>query len=92
MALIALSLACAVVAAVKGKLVTAIIGVLVPIVAITGAVRIARPNSPWAKRRYPDGSAKQKRAVLRELVFARRWRAKVVRVQETVAGVFGPTD
>lgn len=90
--LIALTLSCAAVAAIKGKVVTAVIGVVVPIVAFVGAVRIARPNSPWAKRRYPDGSAKQKRAVLRELVFARRWRAKVVRVQEKVAGVFGPTD
>lgn len=91
-ALIALGLSCAVIAAIKGKLVTAVIGVLVPIVALIGAVRIARPNSPWAKRRYVDGSAKQKRAVVRELVFARRWRAKVLRVQETVAGVFGPVD
>lgn len=89
---IALCLLAAVVAATKGKIATAVIGLVVPFVAITGAIRIARPNSPWAKRRYPDGSTKQQRAVLRELVFTRRWRAKVVRVQEKVAGVFGPVD
>jgi len=89
---IALCLLAALIAAVKGKITTAVIGVVVPFVAIVGAIRLARPNSPWAKRRYPEGSVKRERAQARALTFDRRWRARVQRVQERVAGVFGPND
>jgi hypothetical protein len=36
----------------KGKARTAVFGVLVPLVALVGAIRLARPGSPWAKRFY----------------------------------------
>ncbi|MBK1787738.1 hypothetical protein [Prauserella cavernicola] len=36
----------------KGKLATGIIGVVVPIVATVGAIRLAKPTSIWARRRY----------------------------------------
>ncbi|WTW95772.1 hypothetical protein OG216_21365 [Streptomycetaceae bacterium NBC_01309] len=49
----------------KGKVATGLIGVLVPIVAIVSTVRIAKPDSPWARWRYPEGSRKRAKAVKR---------------------------
>ncbi|MEU9131507.1 hypothetical protein AB0D08_25940 [Kitasatospora sp. NPDC048540] len=46
----------------KGKIATGLIGVLIPLVAAVAAIRIAKPDSPWARWRYPDGSAKQAKA------------------------------
>ncbi|MGD9570630.1 MAG: hypothetical protein AB7V62_01940, partial [Thermoleophilia bacterium] len=36
----------------KGKVVTAVIGFITPVVALIGAVRLAKPTSPWARSRY----------------------------------------
>lgn len=50
--IVASNLACAVVAIVKGRPVLGVIGVFVPILALVAALRLARPSSPWARRRY----------------------------------------
>jgi hypothetical protein len=47
---------------VKGKPLLALTGVFLPIVSIVGAVRLASPRSPWARRWYPAGSHKLARA------------------------------
>jgi hypothetical protein len=86
MAALAVNAATAVVAAFKGKLGTAVVGVFVPIVAYVGAVRIARPDSPWAKRRYGGKPRKLVKSELRELRFDARWRSKVDWIQDIVAG------
>lgn len=40
----------------KGKPMLGLLGVFVPVFSIVGAVRLAAPSSPWARRRYPpDG-------------------------------------
>ncbi len=40
----------------KGKPMLGLMGVFVPLFSIVGAVRLAAPSSPWARRRYPpDG-------------------------------------
>jgi hypothetical protein len=50
------NLCLALVAIGKGRVVLGVVGVFVPLVAAVAAVRLARPNSPWARRRYPaDG-------------------------------------
>ncbi|MFI5610682.1 hypothetical protein [Amycolatopsis sp. NPDC051903] len=36
----------------KGKLATGVLGVVVPVIALVGAVRLAKPDSLWARRRY----------------------------------------
>ena len=36
----------------KGKVVTGVIGIFISIVALIGAVRLAKPESWWAGRRY----------------------------------------
>jgi hypothetical protein len=70
----------------KGKLGSGVIGLLVPVVAWVGAIRLARPRSPWAHWRYPEGSRKVARAEARDLHFERRWRSRVRRLQDKVAG------
>jgi len=38
----------------KGKLATGLIGLFVPTIGLVGAIRLAKPESYWAKRRYSD--------------------------------------
>jgi hypothetical protein len=49
---VAVNLAVSVVCIIKGKLATGLIGIVVPIVATVGAIRLAKPSSVWARRRY----------------------------------------
>jgi hypothetical protein len=46
----------------KGKPLLALTGVFLPIVSVVGAVRLANPRSPWARRWYSAGSNKLARA------------------------------
>ena len=65
-AIVAFDLACAIVAVAKGKLWTGFVGIWVPFVGLVGAVRLARPGSPWARFRYASRPAKLARAEQRE--------------------------
>ncbi|WP_433272403.1 hypothetical protein ACQPZA_19230 [Pseudonocardia xinjiangensis] len=51
---IAVNLAFALVAVLKGRTVLGVIGVFVPLLAMVAALRLARPSSPWATRRYDE--------------------------------------
>ncbi|NLT05826.1 MAG: hypothetical protein GXY03_05885 [Solirubrobacterales bacterium] len=53
----------------KGKIRLAVLGFFIPLLYTVAAIRLARPNSPWARRRYAPGSAKLARAQVR----ADRW-------------------
>lgn len=75
--------AVAVAALLKGRIVLGLLGLLVPLLALVGALRLARPSSPWARRRYPEGSAKAARSRARFPAGRRtRWDALV----DAVAG------
>jgi hypothetical protein len=52
---------CAVVAFLKGKLFTGVVGLFVPLVAVIGAIRLAKPGSRWA-RRYSGPKLERSRA------------------------------
>ncbi|GAA1223424.1 hypothetical protein GCM10009665_12130 [Kitasatospora nipponensis] len=66
-----------VVALLKGKLWTGLLGIMVPGLSWIGAVRLARPSSPWARWRYADRPRRRARAVRRErLLHARADRAR----------------
>jgi len=54
--------ALALVSVLEGHVVAAVIGVFVPVVALVTALRLARPTSPWARRRYPPGSDRARRS------------------------------
>jgi hypothetical protein len=56
-----LVLACACFA--KGRVLLGVAGLFVPVVALVGAVRLARPSSPWATARYDE--AKRRRSAER---------------------------
>jgi lysyl-tRNA synthetase class 2 len=45
----------AAVAVLKGRLVWALVGVFVPVVAVVVGLRLAKPSSTWARRRYVEG-------------------------------------
>ncbi|TPQ17378.1 hypothetical protein [Streptomyces sporangiiformans] len=70
----------------KGKARTAIFGVVVPFVALVGAIRLARPGSPWAKRFYRSRPRARARARLRAFHHDRRWTGLSRRVQDLIGG------
>ncbi|PBC79591.1 lysyl-tRNA synthetase class 2 [Streptomyces sp. TLI_235] len=50
----------------KGKIWTGLIGVMLPPLAMVGAVRLARPQSPWARWRYRTRPKRMARAERRD--------------------------
>ncbi|MFD9871418.1 hypothetical protein ACFWWX_29935, partial [Streptomyces niveus] len=70
----------------KGKLWMALVGTLVPPVAIVGALRLARPGSPWARRFYRRRHRARARMTLRAYHRDRRWSAPRRRVQDWIGG------
>lgn len=85
---IAINLTMAAICAAKGKLGTAVAGLAVPLIAYAGAIRLARPHSPWAKRSYVKHPNRMARSEKREEHFNERWRSKIARFQDFVAGTF----
>lgn len=73
-----------VVCAMKGKYRLVLLAIFVPVVAIVGAVRLARAGSSWAKKRYsPERQAK---AAARTAAFDRRWDPAFRRLGNLIAG------
>jgi hypothetical protein len=61
-------------------------GMLFVPIAIVGAVRLAKPDSFWARRRYPEGSRKRIRSEARYARHTRRYQS----FQDKVAGAPTP--
>ncbi len=61
-----------VVALLKGKVWTGLLGIMVPGLSWIGAVRLARPSSPWARWRYTTRPRRRARALRRERLLHRR--------------------
>ena len=78
---VAFNFAFVLIAIYKGKPVAGALGVMIPLIALVFALRLAKPNSPWARRRYPEGSAKLRRAEER---FGARYQARWNRVRDFV--------
>jgi hypothetical protein len=70
----------------KGKLRMALIGTLIPFVAVVGALRLARPGSPWAKRFYRNRPKVRARAGLRAFHHDRRWSVARRKFQDLIGG------
>ncbi|WP_433334093.1 hypothetical protein [Spirillospora sp. CA-294931] len=83
---VVLSLGLAVVTLLKGKIWTGLIGMFIPFLLIAGALRLARPASPWARWRYKNGSSKIPRAERREARYRRPMIRAKIWVQEFIAG------
>jgi hypothetical protein len=73
----------------KGKIWTGLFGLFVPLLFIPGAIRLARPGSPWARWRYRDRPGKLARADRRE----QHLRQPVIRVKIWIQDkLTGPHD
>ncbi|MFI1967813.1 hypothetical protein BLA24_22615 [Streptomyces cinnamoneus] len=70
----------------KGKPRMALIGAVVPFVALVGAVRLARPGSPWARRFYRNRPRARRRSRVRAYRHDARWAAVRNRLHDLVAG------
>jgi hypothetical protein len=64
----------------KGKPWTALLGLVIPLTLIAGAIRLARPGSPWARWRYRKRPGKLATASRRE----ERLRQPVIRIKDRV--------
>jgi len=67
----------------KGKLVTGAIGIFVPGVALVGAIRLAKPRSPWARVRYEGNPSKMQRSQRR---FGAMYDARINRIKDLLGG------
>jgi hypothetical protein len=67
----------------KGKVVTGVIGIFISIVALIGAVRLAKPGSWWAARRY---ASRPRLALRAERRFDQRHEERWNRIRDLVAG------
>ncbi|GAA1426210.1 hypothetical protein GCM10009601_34670 [Streptomyces thermospinosisporus] len=75
----------------KGKLRLAIFGVIVPVVALIGALRLARPGSPWARRFYRRRPRARAKSILRAYHHDRRWLGPRRVLQDWIGGKPDPT-
>lgn len=80
---LAVNLMLSVICLLKGKVTTGVIGIVIGIVAFVGAVRLAKPGSWWATRRYARRPQRAARAAYRYgLRYQQRWN----RLRDLVAG------
>ncbi|HTS95260.1 MAG TPA: hypothetical protein VMI33_01445 [Streptosporangiaceae bacterium] len=70
----------------KGKIWTGLFGLFVPVLYIAGAIRLARPGSPWARWRYRGRPAKLARAGRREKRLRQPVIRAKVRIQDLLSG------
>jgi hypothetical protein len=70
----------------KGKVRMAVFGVIVPFVALIGAVRLARPGSPWSRRLYRRRPRARARSWLRAYRHDRRWSGPRRKFQDWIGG------
>ena len=67
----------------KGRILLGVVGLFVPLVAAWGAVRLANPASPWARRRYPPSRLARAQERFGTDARAVRWQR---RISDLVAG------
>jgi hypothetical protein len=82
-AVVALVLGLAIICFAKGRLLLGVIGLFVPVVALTGALRLAHPTSPWARWRYSGPRLQRAAARFGPGRRASRWER---RIADLVAG------
>jgi hypothetical protein len=82
-AVIAVNLALCVICLLKGKVVTGVIGIFVGLVALVGAIRLAKPGSWWATHRY---AARPRRAARAARRFDHRHIQRWNQLRDLIAG------
>ncbi len=80
---LAVTLLLCVICLLKGKIVTGVIGVFIGVVALVGAIRLAKPGSWWAAHRYASRPRRAGRAARR---YDQRHQERWNRLRDLVAG------
>jgi hypothetical protein len=83
------NIAWAMVCVLKGKIPFGLIGLFFPLVSIVGAIRLAKPDSPWARRRYRDRPKKMARAERR---FGVERQERLDRLRDLLGGAHGSAE
>jgi hypothetical protein len=86
-ALAGLNLGLAVVTVLKGKLWTGIIGLFFPVLLYVGAIRLARPKAPWARRYYHRPGERWARKLARSERRERRFHEPVARLGDRLSAL-----
>jgi hypothetical protein len=86
MTIIAIHITLLVVTMLKGKIWLGLISIFVVFVAVVGAVRLAKPHSPWARRFYKPGSERLRRAEERQRDYDKRWGTKTKKLLDVIGG------
>jgi hypothetical protein len=86
MAVVAIHVSLVIVAMLKAKLVTGFVGMFVPLIALVGAVRLAKPRSPWARLVYKPGGKRMLRAEARQRKHDERWGSKTKKLLDLIGG------
>ena len=81
-ALLVVNVVVCAIAFLKGKFVLGLVGLFVPVAADIAAIRLARPNSPWARWFYAANGRKLSRSRVRE----ERWSRRRTRWSNLVGG------
>lgn len=81
--LLAVDLLLSVICLLKGKITTGVIGIVVSVAALVGAVRLAKPGSWWATHRYVSRPRRAARAAQR---YGPRYQERWNRLRDLVAG------
>jgi hypothetical protein len=79
----------ALIAVLKGKLAFGLIGLFFTPFALVGAIRLAKPGSPWARRRYRDRPKKLAKSQLR---YGERRQARIDRLRDLLGGAHGSAE
>jgi len=82
-AVIAVNLLLCVICLLKGKVVTGVIGIVISVVALIGAIRLAKPGSWWAAHFYTSRPRRARRAASR---YNQRHQERRNRLRDLVAG------
>ncbi|GIL25790.1 hypothetical protein [Actinocatenispora comari] len=80
------NLALVVITLLKGKIWTGLVGIFIPLLTIIGAIRLSRPDAPWARWRYGKRPRKLRRARRREERIRKPLIRAKIAVQEFVSG------
>jgi len=62
----------------KGRVLLGVAGLFIPVLAVVGAVRLARPGSPWARRRYDPAQLQRAAARFDPGRRAARWQDRAI--------------
>jgi hypothetical protein len=84
--LIALTAFFVVVTLLKGKLKLGLFGIVFPPLSVVGAVRLAKPNSVWARWLYPQDGRRRRRSEARFAAREARWTHRRDRFYDLIGG------